>query len=369
MLCEQVLLWTGILLAIFGVLMIYSTTGVLSNERFGDSFTFVRKQLLALGLGIFLMYVLSRVPIAFLKRLSVFAFPVAFLLTIIPFIPGISHSAGGAARWISFGGFQLQPGEFVKVLFVVFLAGYFSRRQKGLRTFIGGVLIPLGYVGLIMMLLLVQPDFGSAVIILLTALGVSLASGVQVKHLLYITLPLLVLVSGVILSSEYRMKRVLVFLNPAEDVSGRGYQLNQSLIAVGSGELQGVGLGESQQKLFFLPAAHTDFIFAVIAEELGFLGAVVVIVSFLFLFLAGMRIARRCAEDPFSFALATGLTLLLAVPACLNMGVVTGLLPTKGLVLPFVGYGGTSLMASLAVLGLLLAVSSQNYTGRSPEVS
>jgi cell division protein FtsW len=219
-----------------------------------------------------------------------------------------------------------------------------------------GIVKPFALVSSVAALLLLQPDFGSSAVIVLVVLGMALASGVRLWHMVLCTIAAALCLGTLVLISPYRMMRVVSFLSPFADASGKGYQLIQSLIAVGTGQLSGVGLGSSQQKLFFLPAAHTDFIFAVIAEELGFIGGVVVIAAFLVILWRGLALARSVGHDTFLFAAAVGLTLLIVVPALLNVGVVVGLLPTKGMVLPLVGYGGSSLMTCMAVVGLLLGI-------------
>ena len=242
------------------------------------------------------------------------------------------------------------------------MAGYFARKEPKMRQFLYGVIYPFAYVGVVGAMLLKQPDFGSTVIICTVTVGMMWAVGVRLKHILVVLTVMAVGIVSMIVVSPYRMQRVLSFLSPFDDPQGAGYQLNQSLIAVASGQLSGVGLGASQQKLYFLPAAHTDFIFAVIAEELGFAGAVVIILTFLFLLWRGFKISARLAADPFVFSLAVGLTLLLVIPAFFNVGVVIGVLPTKGLVLPLIGYGGSSLISSLATVGLLLSLA--RFPGR-----
>jgi cell division protein FtsW len=234
------------------------------------------------------------------------------------------------------------------------MASYLARHEAELGGFKGGVVKPGLLVAIPSILFLLQPDFGSTMIVLLCSLAMTTAAGTRLRYLMYGIGIGSVLMLLLILISPYRMARVMSFLSPWEDASGRGYQLIQSLIAVGNGQMMGTGLGESQQKLFFLPAAHTDFIFAVIAEELGFMGCLAVLMLFVIILWRGLKLAVRLTEDTFSFSLAIGLTMLVSVPAMLNVGVVIGLLPTKGMVLPLVGYGGTSLVSSLVTIGLLL---------------
>ena len=216
------------------------------------------------------------------------------------------------------------------------------------------------YFAPIALLLLLQPDFGSTAILTMVILAMALAAGVKLRHILVLGGTCLAMLGALIVISPYRMTRVLTFLSPMQDVQGKGYQLTQSLITVAGGNWTGTGLGGSVQKLFFLPAAHTDFIYAVIAEEWGFLGAVTVLAAFLIFLARGLKVASRLTDDTFSFSLTVGLTLLIVAPALINMGVVTGLLPTKGLVLPLLGYGGSSIMTSLAIVGILLALARES---------
>jgi cell division protein FtsW len=242
-------------------------------------------------------------------------------------------------------------------MFVIFLAGYFARNEGSIGDVINGVLKPFLLLGCIAVPLLMQPDFGSTAVMAVVTFGIAVSLGVKLRWILVGLIAAGGLAAILVAVSPYRMMRIVSFLSPTADSSGKGYQLIQSLIAVGTGELTGVGLGGSQQKLFFLPAAHTDFIFAVIAEELGFVGCLGVIVAFLVFLWRGLLLASRLADDTFACGLAVGLTLLIVAPAFLNMGVVLGLLPTKGMVLPLVGYGGSSLISSLFGVGLLLALS------------
>jgi cell division protein FtsW len=236
------------------------------------------------------------------------------------------------------------------------MAGFFSRHEHHVQSFFHGIIKPFGLVACVAAMLLAQPDFGSSAVIVVVVLSMALASGVRLLHLALCSVAVAVAAGLLVFISPYRMMRIVSFLSPFSDVSGKGYQLIQSLIAVGTGQVSGVGLGSSQQKLFFLPAAHTDFIFAVISEELGFVGALLTILAFLVILWRGLLLAKGLAHDTFLFAMAVGLTMIIVAPALMNVGVVIGLLPTKGMVLPLVGYGGSSLMACMAVVGLLLGL-------------
>lgn len=349
------------LLVLFGLVMIYSTTAIASADRYGDGLYYVKRQLVGIGVGIVLLLVAQRLDLGWLQRLSPAFFFLAVALLLLPLIPGLGHRAGGASRWISLGFFNWQPSEFAKVLMVLFLAGYLSRHESRVGDFWSGIVKPFCFVGVAGALLLLQPDMGTTVVLFLVTLIMVLAAGAKLRHLALCGAGLLGLFCALVVTSPYRLKRVTAFLDPWSDAAGKGYQLIQSLIAVGTGHVTGVGVGESQQKLFFLPAAHTDFIFAVIAEEWGFIGAVAVLALFLLFLWRGVRSSHLVVEDTFAFTLGLGMTLLIVLPALLNIGVVTGLLPTKGMVLPLLGYGGSSIMSSLLVIGLLLAVSRAFY--------
>lgn len=351
---------TGLLIS-FSLVMLYSTTGTISQEKFGDPLFYVKRQLVAAVAGCLLLIAATRVRASFLQKLSPYCFPFALLLLLLPLLPGLGDSSGGAARWVVFGPLRFQPGEVVKVLFVIFMAGYFSRHENRLQSFSQGVVKPIMLVGVVGVLFLLEPDFGSTAVICGVTLAMLTAAGVRLRYMLLLLAIAALLLSTLVVISPYRMSRITSFLAPWEDASGKGYQLIQSLIAVGSGRFSGVGLGDSQQKLFFLPAAHTDFIFAVIAEELGFIGCAFVISCFFVFLWRGFVLAGRMADDSFAYTLAVGFTLLIVLPALLNIGVVIGLLPTKGMVLPLVGYGGSSLVSCMLTVGLLLGLARDHY--------
>ena len=353
------------LLVIFSIVMVYSTTGVSSQEKFGDAFYFVRRQGVAACVGMVMLFLCARMDLERLRRFSPWCLLIAIGLLLLPLIPGLGQVGGGAQRWIKFGFIRVQPAEFVKFFFVIFLAGYYARHEQVLENFVQGLVKPLAMATAVGALLLVQPDFGTTVIILAVTLCMGASAGVRLRYIIIGMLALTVVLSALVYISPYRMSRVLSFRTPWADASGKGYQLLQSLIAVGTGELTGKGLGGSQQKLFFLPAAHTDFIFAVVAEELGFIGCVCVISAFILFLWRGVLLATRMTEDTFAFSLAVGLTMLVVLPGLLNVGVVIGLLPTKGMVLPLVGYGGSALISSLMTVGLLLALARGNTNIRS----
>jgi cell division protein FtsW len=353
---DYLLVVTILLLVGFGLVMVYSTTGIVSQGKLGDSLFYAKRQLISAVLGGVVMVTCMQVPLGLLRRIAPYLLVASLLFLLLPLIPGIADRAGGASRWAKFGPIRFQPAEFVKVFMVIFMAGYLSRHEQQISSFISGIVKPFSMLALVAGLLLLQPDFGSTAVIIVVLLAMLLASGVRFTHMAFCCVVVGFVMGLLVFISPYRMMRVVSFLSPFADASGKGYQLIQSLIAVGTGQLYGVGLGASQQKLFFLPAAHTDFIFAVISEELGFVGGVCVIFCFLVVMWRGLLIARSVRHDTFLYALAVGLTMMIVAPALLNVGVVIGLLPTKGMVLPLVGYGGSSLIACMGVVGLLLGI-------------
>jgi cell division protein FtsW len=340
----------------FSFIMLYSTSGVMAEENFSDSLFFVKRQFFSAVIGGIACVIFSFTPLRIIKKFSVYLFIISVFLLLCILIPGLGERAGGAQRWLNFLGLRFQPAEFVKLFFVIFIAGYFSRHIDKIKTFSYGIVKPFVCVGILSALLLLQPDFGSSAVIVAITLCLVLLMGAKISHLVYCGTVIAGLMATLVWISPYRMKRFTAFLDPFEDKSGSGYQLIQSLIAVGSGRFTGMGLGSSQQKLFYLPAAHTDFIYAVVAEELGFLGAASVLLSYLLFLWLGMQLAKRLLFDTFAYVLCLGIVLLISLPAFINVGVVTGMLPTKGLVLPLIGYGGTSVMVSLAALGILIGL-------------
>ncbi len=342
---------TVLLLTLFGLMMVFSASAVVSVRASGSFTGFLFKQAVATVLGLGLLFAATRFdyrrlrhPLVVFGLLAVCA--VLLLLVLL----------GGNQRWLNFGGFSFQPSELTKLALLIYLADLLVRKGDRLdqvRPVLARCLALLAlYAGLIYL----QPDFGTAASVLLIAFCLFFIAGVPPRYLGTLAVGGGALMLGLALRADYRWRRIVAFLNPEADPLGQNFQVNQSLIAVGAGGVHGAGLGESSQKLFFLPAAHTDFIFAVVGEELGFLGCMALVAAFLILLWRGVRVALR-APDPFGAYLAAGITLSLVLQAFLNMGVVLGLLPTKGLPLPFVSYGGSSLLISLLAAGLALNVS------------
>lgn len=353
---DKVLLLSILIVVLFGLLMVYSTTAVVAAEKLGDGYYYVKRQAVAALVGIFILWLSSNLNLAKLKGVTRYFLPISVILLILVFVPGLGMKGGGALRWVGLGPIRFQPVELVKVLMIFFVSGYLARNSENLHEFKRGLLIPLFSLASVWVLLLAQPDFGSSAVLGIIAIALIFACGGSLKYILG-GAGLMALAGAIlVVASPYRMKRIFAFLDPFKDSSGQGYQLIQSLVAIGNGGITGLGIGESQQKLFFLPAAHNDFIFAVIGEELGFIGCVVLLILFGVILWRGIMITRKLAGDTFYFSVGLGLTMLLTLPALLNMGVALGLLPTKGLALPLVSYGGSSLISSLFVAGLLLSL-------------
>jgi len=340
----------------FGIVMVFNVSYFNAEARYGDPYIFFKKHLVAVAVGLALMLVVSRVRLDLLERWSSLMLPLCVLALLMVLTPGIGAERGGARRWIAFSGFSIQPSEFVKLGVVLFLARWISRHREVMHRFRTGVVPALVSVGVCSALILGQPDFGTAVILGLLLLLMLYVGGARPAHVLSLVLCGAIGMVIAVQLAPYRMRRLLAFLDPWQHSQDAGFQLVQSLIAFGSGGLSGVGLGQSKQKMLFLPEAHTDFIFALVGEELGLIGAAVVLALFVVVAVRGFRVAAR-HPDSFASLLAFGLTAVLILSAVVNVGVVLGLLPTKGLPLPFLSYGGSALLATMLEVGLLAALS------------
>jgi cell division protein FtsW len=339
-----------------GMTMVLSTSYLYSQERYADGTYFFRKQMIAMGAGAFLLVVCSLLPPAFYRRMAYPLLGVTFVILVLVLIPGIGANRGGARRWIMLPGFAFQPSELAKLAMVFYLAHSMAKKEEAIQTFSVGVLPHLIVSGIFAGVLLLEPDFGSVLILTMLLYFMLFIGGARLRHLLATGLMALPVLVYVMMTAEYRLRRLLSFLDPWADASGSGFHVVQSLIAFGSGQIAGRGLGESRQKLFYLPEAHTDFIYSVIGEELGLLGALAVLALFGVIILRGFRLTAKI-EEPFEQYLAFGLTVLLGLQALIHMGVVMGLMPTKGLVLPFISYGGSAMVLNLMEAGILLGLS------------
>jgi len=339
-----------------GLIMVLSTSYLYSQERYADGTYFFRKQMIAMGMGALLLVVCSLLPPACYRYLAYPLLALTFVILILVLIPGIGAARGGARRWIMLAGFAFQPSELAKLAIIVYLAHSMAKKEAMIRTFSVGVLPHLIVAGAFAGALLLEPDFGSVLILTMLLYFMLFIGGVRVHHLLATALMALPLLIYLMTQAEYRLRRLMTFLDPWSEPSGSGFHVIQSLIAFGSGQLTGRGLGESRQKLFYLPEAHTDFVYSVIGEELGLMGAVLVLALFAVIILRGFRLSAKI-EEPFDQYLAFGITVLLGLQALIHMGVVMGLMPTKGLVLPFISYGGSAMVLNLMEAGILLGLS------------
>jgi cell division protein FtsW len=357
---DAVLLVLVAAMVIFGLIMVYSSSYIYAQEKTGNGFAFIEKQVVYAAMGFAALFAAYRVNY---RNWEKWAYPVlgiaVFLLALI-FVPGIGEKAGGARRWIHFGPLHFQPGEFAKFAVIFFVARQLTRKQDRIKTVTAGVLshfvVPLP----VLMLLLLQPDFGTTVIISVVIFALMFLAGVPYRYLLT-SLGVLSAIGGwLAIGTAYRRTRLLAFLDPWSDPAGKGFQILQSFVGLHQGRLLGVGLGNGKEKLFYLPEAHNDFIFSVIGEELGFVGLAAVVLAYLYFIYRGLKIAWTCqkeTEDRFGLLLAAGITLALGLQGFVNISVVLGLLPTKGLTLPFISYGGSAILVDLFAVGVLLSVS------------
>lgn len=351
---------SSVALLVMGVVMISSASMDMAAETMGNSYHYVIRQLMFAGLGCLLALVAVNVPVAWWERSGWLLLGIGLLALVLVLTP-LGRTVNGSTRWIPFGLFNVQVSEVAKLCLIAYLAGYVVRRRDELLNTWPGFLKPLVVLGLASVLLVIQPDFGATVVLVTAAAGMIFLSGVRLSRFVPLIGTLVVLGAILIVTQPYRLKRVVSYLDPWKDQFDSGYQLTQSLIAFGRGDWGGVGLGNSIQKLFYLPEAHTDFIFAIIAEEFGLLGSLLVLSLFTLLVVTGFVIARRAekADMPFGACFAYGLTLLIGLQAGINMAVSTGLLPTKGLTLPLVSYGGSSLMITCICIGILARVEME----------
>lgn len=341
--------------------MVYSASAVFAMEKYSDPYYFIKRQAVWLALGAGVMWYAGNMDYRKLQQLAYPALGVTFVMLLAVMIPGVGKEVGGARRWLSLGGWSFQPSELAKFTLVLFIAKSLVKRQDKLTSFMYGYLPKLIVLGFFFLPILFQPDFGTAMIIAVVAFLMFFIGGVRFKFLFYSCLTLTPFLVSAIMGAEYRRRRIMTFLDPWQDPADSGFQAIQSFYAFGRGGTWGLGLGGGQQKLFYLPEAHTDFIFAVIGEELGLIGTAGIIILFVLLMWRGFSTALR-ANDTFGANLAVGLTLLIIFQAFTNMAVTVGLLPTKGLTLPFISLGGSSLLVSMLCMGVLLNISK--HTGR-----
>lgn len=353
---DRLLFFIVIVIGIFGIVMIYSASAIWAEYKFQDSFKFVKSQSLFFLLGIIMCLIVSRIPPDFWKKYANKIVLACFILLVLVLIPGIGTVRNGSRSWFGIGGLGVQPSEFAKIGLIIFVSKYLSQNQKELRDIKKGVLPILLVIGVFFLLIMLEPDFGTAMVIVLTLVSLIFISGVKVSFFVKIGIIGLMGIVALIIVAPYRMARIVSFLNPWSDPLGSGFQIIQSLYAIGPGGLLGQGFLNSHQKHFYLPEPQTDFIFSIISEEFGFLGVLIVVSFFFFLFYRSVKISLK-SNDLFSKFLAFGLSIGILIQATLNLCVVIGLIPVTGVTLPFFSYGGSSLLVTMISIGMILSIS------------
>ncbi|MFH1784269.1 MAG: putative lipid II flippase FtsW [bacterium] len=353
------------ILVVIGLIMIYSASDIAAYQRYGSGFVIILKQLLWSILGMITLLLMIKVDYHKLQDISKFLLIASGILLVFVLTGVLGSSVRGAQRWIRLGPINFQPSELARLCLIIYLADFIDRRQSKIKQFNKGILPALIIMGIFSFLILMERDLGSPILIFGVGLVMLFVGGARLIHLSSLVLSSLPLLAIAIIKSPHRLQRLMIFLKvwspeyfSAKDLAEGGYQLNQSLITLGSGGFNGVGLGAGKQKFFYLPDIHTDFIFPLIGEELGFIGTSIIITLFILFIWRGTRIAVH-AQDLFGSLLAYGITFSIGLQAIINIGVVTGCLPTKGVTLPFLSFGGSSLLCSLAGVGILLNISKQ----------
>lgn len=353
---DLILLIVTLTLLSMGLMMVYSASAIWAEYKFNDPFFFAKRQLLFAGVGIAAMFLIMNVHYWTWRTWAKPLVIVCFILLVLVLIPGIGNVRNGSRSWIGVGAFSIQPSEFMKLAMIAFLAKYLSERQKLITSFRKGLVPSLALVFTAFVMIMLQPDLGTGTVMIGTCVVMIFIAGARIRHFASLGLLGAAGFVGLIISAPYRMKRITSFLDPWSDPRGSGFQIIQSLYAIGPGGLFGIGLGESRQKFFYLPEPQTDFIFAILTEELGFIGGSFILLLFSLLLWRGIRIALG-APDLFGSFLAVGIIAMVAIQVMINIGVVTGLMPVTGITLPFLSYGGSSLTLMLMAIGVLLNIS------------
>ncbi len=355
---DRTLLLVTLLLLAIGLLMVFSASFVIAEESRGDPYYFLKRQAMWVAIGLLAMFLISRFNYKNLKKFSIIILLLNFLLLGLIFSSFGSDLGTEAKRWLVFGPVVFQPSEFSKLAFVIFTAAYMSSRRLNLRSFWTGSFVPIFFVAIAFFLIQFQPDLGTALVVVAASALVIIFAGMPVAQMCGLTLLSLPPLAYFVVKEDYRVQRLFTFLDPWADSSGAGYQIIQSLYALGPGHIFGAGLGRSKQKLFYLPEPQNDFIFAVIGEELGFVGAVSVLLLYLIFVWRGFQIAQR-APDLFGSLLAGGIIFIITVQVLINVAVVTGSVPVTGINLPLISAGGSSVFFTLLGIGVLLNISKQ----------
>ena len=343
-------------LNIIGLIMIYSSSSIWAEYKFNDQFRYLKYQTLFMIVGIILIKIISKIDLNFIKKRSNTLIFICLTLLVLVLIPGIGKIRNGSRSWFGIGSLGIQPSEFMKIALIIFTAKYLEKNKKEMKSIKNGVMPILLMTILVFGLIMLEPDLGTGVIITVTIIAMMFVSGVKMNFFVFMGVLGLLGITGLIIIAPYRINRILSFIDPWKDPLGTGFQIIQSLYAIGPGALFGLGLGNSRQKHFYLPEPQTDFIFSIIYEELGFIGASIIVLLFAFITFEGFRVARK-QNDLFKKYLAFGITFSLAFQSSLNLMVVVGLIPVTGVTLPFLSYGGSSLLISMISIGILLNIS------------
>ncbi|KUP07018.1 stage V sporulation protein E [Bacillus coahuilensis p1.1.43] len=353
---DFILLIVTLVLLSIGIIMVYSASAIWAEYKFGDSFYFAKRQLLFAGVGLVAMFVVMNIEYWIWRKYSKTILIICFVLLVAVLIPGIGVLRNGSRSWIGVGAFSIQPSEFMKLAMIAYLSKFLIDRQKYITSFKKGLLPTLGLIFLPFGFIMLQPDLGTGTVLVGTCVTMVFVSGARIRHFVWLGLMGLVGFAGLVISAPYRIKRITSYLDPWEDPLGSGFQMIQSLFAIGPGGLFGLGLGESRQKFFYLPEPQNDFIFAIIAEELGFIGGSFILLLFALLLWRGIRVSLG-APDLYGTFVSLGVVSMIAIQVMINVGVVTGLIPVTGITLPFLSYGGSSLTLMLLAVGVLLNIS------------
>ena len=354
---DKLILICVIIISLFGLLMIYSSSSIWAEYKFNDPYKFLKTQSIFLIIGYLIIYIISKIPYKLYQKYSNIIILISIVLLILVLIPGIGTIRNGSRSWFGIGSLGIQPSEFAKLGIIIFTSKYLSNNK--IKDIKSSVLPILSIVLLIFGLIMLQPDFGTGMIIVVTIIVLLFISGVKMKFFIKLGFLGLLGIIGLILIAPYRLKRIISFINPWADPLGSGFQIIQSLYAIGPSGLLGTGLGNSIQKHFYLPEPQTDFIFSIISEELGFMGVLIISTLFITIIYRGLNISIK-QEDNFAKYLSFGLTFSLAFQTILNLMVVVGLIPITGVTLPFLSYGGSSLLISMTNIGILLNISKYN---------
>ena len=353
---DQVLIIVTLLLLAVGIMMMYSSSALLAQRRYDDAAFFLKRQAIWIVVGLMALYATSHFQHRYWKSLIGPLLCIGFALLAIVLVSPLGEPINGSRRWLRLGMVTIQPSEVIKLILIIYLACYLARRGERIQRFLHGALPAVLVVGVFVALIVCEPDFGTAVVILAVTGGMLFIGGIPARHFAGLSGAALAVCVYLVTRTPYQRQRVLTFLNPRDDPMNSGFQTIQSMLAIGSGGVWGLGLGEGNQKRLFLPEPHTDFIFAVLSEELGLLGGLVVLGLYGVLIWRGFRVAWG-SNDLLGYYLAYGITLLLSLQVLINVGVVSGMLPAKGLTLPFLSYGGSAMVMNLAAIGILVSIS------------